>query len=82
MKVVQLTMDSELVDRVDERAKRLGTTRSGFAREALKTALARYDEAELEEVHRAGYREQPALNQEFRIPEEDHAWGDDAWRDE
>lgn len=82
MKIVQLTMDSELVHRVDERAKRLGTTRSGFTREALRAALERYDEAELEEVHRAGYREQPPLNQEFRIPEGDHAWGDDAWRDE
>ena len=46
-----------LVDRVDKRAKRLGTTRSGFTRAALRAALERYDEAELEERHRAGYVE-------------------------
>ena len=74
-------MEPELVERVDKRAKRLGTTRSGFAREALKAALGRYEEAELEERHRAGYRKAPPVNQEFGIPEEDHAWGDGGWKD-
>lgn len=69
-------MDADLVERVDSRAKRLGTTRSGFAREALRAALERYDQAELEELHRAGYRENPPLKQEFGVPEEEHAWGD------
>ena len=31
MKTVQMTLDEELVEAVDEAAKRLGTTRSGFA---------------------------------------------------
>lgn len=82
IKVIQLTMDSNLVERVDRRAKRLGTTRSGFTREALRAALERYDQAELEEIHRAGYRENPPLKQEFGIPEGDHAWGDGPWKDE
>lgn len=82
MKVIQLTMDADLVRRVDRRAKRLGTTRSGFTREALRAALERYDEEELEELHRAGYREKPPSNQEFGIPEADHAWGDGPWKDE
>ena len=80
MKVIQLTIDVELLDRVDKRAKRLGTTRSGFTREALRVALERYDEAELEERHRAGYRKAPPLEQELGIPERDHAWGHDAWK--
>ena len=75
-------MDDELVERVDERAKRLGATRSGFARQALRAALARYEEAEKEERQKAGYRRMPPTSQEFAIPEEDHAWGDDAWEDE
>ena len=82
MKIIQLTMDSELVDRVDKRAKRLGTTRSGFTREALRAALDRYEETELEERHRAGYRKAPPMKQEFGIPEGDHAWGDSPWKDE
>ncbi len=81
MKVIQLTMDEDLVERVDKRAKRLGTTRSGFAREALRAALERYEEAELEERHRAGYRNVPPTKQEFGIPEQDHAWGDGAWKE-
>ena len=82
MKVIQLTVEPELVERVDKRAKRLGTTRSGFTREALRVALDRYEEVELEERHRAGYRKTPPTKQEFIIPEGDHAWGDGAWKDE
>ncbi len=81
MKTVQITMDDELVERVDERAKRLGATRSGFARQALRAALARYDEVEQEERQKAGYRRIPPTPQEFSISEDDHAWGDDAWKD-
>ena len=82
MKVIQLTIDADLVERVDKRAKRLGTTRSGFTRKVLRAALERYDEAELEERHRAGYRKNPPAKQEFDIPERDYAWGDDAWNEE
>ncbi len=82
MKTIQMTMDSELIERVDARVKRLGTTRSAFAREALKDALRRYEERELEERHVAGYRRTPTRPGEFDIPEADHAWGDDAWSDD
>lgn len=81
MKTVQITMEDELVERVDERAKRLGATRSGFARQALRAALAHYEETEQEERQKAGYRRIPSTPQEFSVPEEDHAWGDDAWED-
>ncbi len=82
MKTIQITMDAELVEQVDERAKRLGATRSGFTREALRTALERYDEADLEERQKSGYLRIPSMPQEFAVPEEDRAWGDDAWSDE
>ena len=77
MKVVQLTMDPELISRVDDVAKRLSTTRAAFARAALRAALERYEEAELEARHRAGYQRLPPEPDEFAIPEQDRAWGDD-----
>ena len=43
MKTIQMTMDGELIERIDARVKRLGTTRSAFAREALREALRRLD---------------------------------------
>ena len=49
MKVIQMTMDNELVERIDARVKALGTTRSAFASEALRDALKRLDEKELED---------------------------------
>ena len=79
MKTVQITMDDGLVERVDRRAKALGATRSAFIRKALREALARCEEADQEERHRAGYRRLPPPTQEFWIPNEDRAWGDDAW---
>lgn len=82
MKTIQMTMDSELVERIDARVKRLGTTRSAFAREALREALRRQEERELEERHVAGYRRLPSKPGEFDIPESDHAWGDEAWSDD
>jgi len=39
MKTVQMTLDEHLVKAVDSAAKKLGTTRSGFTREALRSAL-------------------------------------------
>ena len=82
MKIIQVTMDAELAARVDECAGRLGATRSGFTREALRAALQRYEEKELEERHRAGYRDTPSRPREFEIPEDDWAWGDGAWSGE
>ncbi|MDE0224330.1 MAG: ribbon-helix-helix protein, CopG family [Gammaproteobacteria bacterium] len=85
MRTIQITIDDELLERVDERAKRLGSTRGGFARDALRAALARYEESEAEERHIVGYRRIPPAPQEFAVQEEDRAWGGDlldAWNDE
>ena len=41
MKTVQMTLDEGLVDAVDKAAKRIVTTRSAFAREALRAALGK-----------------------------------------
>lgn len=81
METLQITMDDELVARIDERAKRLGATRSEFTRQALRAALARYEETDEEERQKAGYQRIPPTPQEFVIPKGDHAWGDVPWKD-
>ena len=79
MMTIELSMDTELLGRIEKRAEQLGTTRSAFTREALRAALDRYDEAESEERHRTGYRRLPTIPGEYSVPEEDFAWGDSAW---
>ncbi len=76
MKTVQMTLDEELVHAVDEAANRLGTTRSGFARKALRQALARLRERELEKKHRAGYERRPVKPEEFDVWEREQVWPD------
>lgn len=74
MKAVQMTLDEDLVDAVDKAAKRIGTTRSAFAREALRAALGNVQMKEMERKHREGYRRQPVGKEEFSVWEEEQAW--------
>lgn len=76
MKTVQMTLDEELLEAVDEAAKELGTTRSAFARKALRQALARLREQELEQQHRAGYERRPVKPEEFDLWEREQVWPD------
>ncbi len=76
MRTVQLTLDEELVDAVDRMVKKLGTTRSGFAREALRVALARSKERAMERKHREGYLRKPPKRGEFQIWEKEQIWGE------
>ncbi len=76
MKTVQMTLDEDLVMAVDKAAKRLGTTRSAFAREALRSALGKLRVKELERKHREGYKRKPVHLNEFGIWEDEQVWGD------
>ncbi len=76
MRTVQLTLDEELVAAVDKVAAKLGTTRSGFTRDALRAALARWRERALEQKHREGYLRKPLTRTEFRVWEKEQAWGE------
>lgn len=60
-----MTLDEELIARVDRAARRLKTTRSAFARQALRDALRRLATAEREERHRRGYAARPVKRGEF-----------------
>ena len=76
MKTVQMTLDEDLVKAVDKAAKRLGTSRSSFAREALRSALKKVRMSALERKHRAGYEHKPVKRGEFDGWENEQAWGD------
>jgi metal-responsive CopG/Arc/MetJ family transcriptional regulator len=74
MKTVQMTLDEDLIVSVDKIAKRLGTTRSAFTRQALKAALREARVSELERKHREGYKRKPVKKGEFGDWEEEQVW--------
>ena len=74
MKTVQMTLDEDLVEAVDRAARRLGKSRSAFAREALREALARVRVRALEQKHRAGYARKPVRRREFSLWEPEQVW--------
>ncbi len=76
MKTVQMTLDNQLVAEVDAAAEKLGTTRSAFTRDALRTAMTRLKLRELEAKHRAGYKKKPPRKGEFSGWESQQAWGE------
>lgn len=76
MKTIQMTLDDELVDEVDKLVRQLHTSRSAFAREALRDAIDKYKTLQLEEQHRQGYRQQPVAATEFGVWEDEQEWGE------
>jgi metal-responsive CopG/Arc/MetJ family transcriptional regulator len=76
LKAVQITLDEELVTAVDRAAKKLGSTRSAFAREALRQELKRMEVRTLEERQRKGYVRRPARPAEFDVWEHEQVWPD------
>jgi len=76
MRTVQMTLDERLVDRVDRAARKLGTTRSAFTRDALRDALARMVMQEKERRHRRGYQAKPVEQGEFDDWTSEQAWPD------
>ncbi|GJL56615.1 MAG: hypothetical protein NPIRA02_37470 [Nitrospirales bacterium] len=74
MKTVQMTLDEGLLVAVDKAARRIGTTHSGFTRDALRLALENLQMAEFEQKHREGYRRKPVKPGEFSDWEEEQVW--------
>ena len=74
MKTVQMSLDENLITSVDRVVKRLGTTRSAFTRQALKTALREIRMSELERKHREGYKRKPVKRGEFKDWEAEQVW--------
>lgn len=74
MRTVQITLDEELAQEVDRTVERLGTTRSGFTRGALRDALVKIESEELERRQRQGYERHPVKPGEFDVWEEEQVW--------
>jgi metal-responsive CopG/Arc/MetJ family transcriptional regulator len=77
MRIIQMTLDDDLVRAVDKIAKQLKTTRSAFARSALREAIRKFDLKQLEKKHRRGYELHPVNRQEFSVWEAEQDWGDE-----
>ena len=76
MKTYQMTLEEDLVSEIDRVVKELGTTRSAFTRGALRMALDRIQEMEMERRHREGYLKHPVKKEEFGDWESEQIWGD------
>ena len=71
-----MTIDPKLVAEVDRVARRLGVTRSAFARRAFRAEIDRIRVAELERRHREGYRRKPVRRGEFDAWTSEQVWPD------
>lgn len=74
MKTVQMTLDDDLVREIDQVVKELQTTRSAFARDALRAAVLRVRRQEMERLHRLGYMQRPVEPGEFSDWEDEQVW--------
>lgn len=77
MRTVQMTLDESLVQSVDRVVKEMHTTRSAFARDALRAALDKFNVSRLERQHQKGYEIHPVNKAEFSAWEDEQAWGDE-----
>jgi metal-responsive CopG/Arc/MetJ family transcriptional regulator len=76
MRTIQMTLDDELVATVDQVVKKLKTTRSAFARTALRNAVKQVNIKQLEKKHKKGYGQHPSDKMEFSVWEAEQEWGD------
>ena len=76
MVIIQMTLDEDLVARVDRAARRLKTSRSAFTRQALAQALKQLATLEREARHERGYRRKPVKPGEFSAWIDEQVWPD------
>lgn len=76
MKTIQMTLDDELVEKVDKVVKKLHSSRSAFTRDALRDALDKHNALQMEQKHRQGYSKKPVAQDEFRVWEDEQDWGE------
>jgi len=74
MRVVQITLEPELLSAVDRAANRLRTTRSALVREALRNLLLDLGTRAREAADREGYQRAPVRPGEFDVFEAVAAW--------
>jgi len=75
MKTIRMTLDDDLITKVDIAAKKIHFSRSAFVRKALREALHRMSISMLAQKHKAGYAVFPVSKKEFSVWEAEQAWG-------
>ena len=75
MKTIQITIDEELLQKVDQATQLKRVARSQFIRKALEAALRQLAIEELERKQSEGYQRIPVTKGEFDIWESEQAWG-------
>jgi len=76
MKTIQMTIDEDLLKRVDQAILSLGIARSAFIRQALEHSLINLAIAEMEQKQILGYQQHPVSEGEFDLWEAEQAWGE------
>jgi predicted DNA-binding protein len=77
MKTIQMTIDEDLLKRVDQAILSLGIARSAFIRQALEHSLHDLTIDEMEQKQIAGYQQHPVAGGEFSAWEAEQAWGEE-----
>ena len=75
MKTIQITIDEELLQKVDQATQLKGVARSQFIRGALEAALRQLAVEALEQKQAEGYRRSPVTAGEFDLWEAEQDWG-------
>lgn len=74
MKTIQLTLEDDLLDRVNREIIQQQTNLSAFVRESLVHYLHRLRIRELEKQQRSGYIQHPIEKGEFDVWEDEQVW--------
>jgi len=74
LKTIQMTLDEDLVEEIDKIVRKLGITRSAFARNAFRSAIGDIIEKRMELKHQQGYIHKPVRSGEFSAWESEQVW--------
>ncbi len=74
MKTIQLTLEDDLLDRVNREIIQQQTNLSAFVRESLIHYLQRLRIREMEKQQRSGYSKHPIEKGEFDVWEDEQVW--------
>jgi metal-responsive CopG/Arc/MetJ family transcriptional regulator len=76
VKTIQMTIEEELLDRVDRFIQPLGVARSAFIRQALESELRQLSIRQKEQQQITGYQKFPIKKEEFASWEDEQQWGE------
>lgn len=74
MKIVRVMLDDDLLSKVDQAARKLRISRSGFPRVALREALNRMVTSQREAQHQRRYAAKPEELCEFNVWADEQVW--------